>query len=161
MASVIDDPNGRRRIQFTDPDGKRQTIRLGKIARNVAEQFARHVEELVSARAGSYAVHPRTAAWLGDLGDKYHEKLVAVSLVEARESANVMTVQGLFDEYMRERTDLKPGTAVNLNQSGRAMVAIFGASRPIAKVTEADAENFYRKLIADGLAQNTARRRTA
>lgn len=48
MASVINDPNGRRRIQFTDPDDKRRTIRLGKIARTGAEQFARHVEEMLS-----------------------------------------------------------------------------------------------------------------
>lgn len=160
MASVSHDSNGGRRIQFTYPDRKRRTIRLGKVARSGADQFARHVEELVSAKTGGYAIPPRTAAWLADLSDKFHEKLVEFGLVEARESMPTMTVQGLFDEYMRERTDLKPGTAVNLNISGRAMVAIFGATRSVEKVTEADAENFYRKLLADGLALNTARRRT-
>ena len=160
MASIIDDSNGRRRIQFTDPNGKRKTIRLGKIDRKGAEQFARHVEELLSAKAGSYAIPARTAGWLAEIGDTLHDKLAGVGLIEGREPANAMTVEGLFDDYMRERTDLKPGTTVNLKQSGRAMIAIFGASRPVAKVTEADAENFYRKLLADGLALNTARRRT-
>ena len=33
MASIVDDDGGRRRILFRAPDGKRKTIRLGKIAR--------------------------------------------------------------------------------------------------------------------------------
>jgi hypothetical protein len=40
MASIVNDPNGRRRIQFVSPDGKRKTIRLGKIDRKTAEAFA-------------------------------------------------------------------------------------------------------------------------
>ena len=43
MASVVDDPNGRRRILFVAPDEKRKTIRLGKIDRRTAESVARHV----------------------------------------------------------------------------------------------------------------------
>ena len=30
MASVVNDPNGRRRILFVAPDGSRRTVRLGK-----------------------------------------------------------------------------------------------------------------------------------
>ena len=43
MASISDDPNGRRRILFVAPDGSRKTIRLGKIDRKSAEAINRHV----------------------------------------------------------------------------------------------------------------------
>ncbi|QEL14115.1 hypothetical protein [Limnoglobus roseus] len=52
MASIIDDPNGRRRIQFVAPNGTRKTIRLGKIDRKSAEAINRHVEALLSAKVG-------------------------------------------------------------------------------------------------------------
>lgn len=159
MASITDDPGGRRRIQFMNPANQRKTIRLGKIDRKSAESIARHVEELCSAKDNGHPIHSRTASWLADIGDKLRDKLVVVGLIERREPANTMTVKGLVDEYMNERTDLKPSTADNLNQAGRAMIAFLGAARVIASVTEADAENFYRKLLAEGLALNTARRR--
>ena len=39
MASIVNDPNGRKRILFVAPDGKRKTIRLGKIDRKSAESI--------------------------------------------------------------------------------------------------------------------------
>lgn len=37
MASVISDPNSRKRIQFVAGDGGRRTIRLGKATRRQAD----------------------------------------------------------------------------------------------------------------------------
>ncbi len=37
MASIANDPNGRRRLQFTDANGRRQTVRLGKMPKRTAE----------------------------------------------------------------------------------------------------------------------------
>ena len=86
--------------------------------------------------------------------------MVAVGLVESREPANVVTVGALVAEYKAARTDVKPGTAVNLDQAAKALVKFFGEAKPITEVTEADAENYYRGLLADKLALNTARRLT-
>ena len=52
MASVVNDPNGRRRILFIAPDESRKAIRLGKIDRKSADAIARHVEALLTANIG-------------------------------------------------------------------------------------------------------------
>jgi len=41
MATIGNDPNGRKRILFVAGDGSRKTIRLGKIDRKNAERFCR------------------------------------------------------------------------------------------------------------------------
>jgi hypothetical protein len=55
MASIANDPNGRRRILFIAPDGRRKTIRLGKVPQRAAETIRVHVEHLVSAAASGHA----------------------------------------------------------------------------------------------------------
>lgn len=160
MASTVDDPNGRRRILFVGPDAKRRTIRLGKIDRKSAESICRHVEALSAAKTGGQPVPRDTAGWVAAIGDALRDKLAAVGLIEPREPANVMTVGALIQEYKAARTDVKAGTAVNLDQSGKALLKFFDAAKPVGEVTEADAENFYRKQLTNGLAINTARRHT-
>ena len=63
MASISNDPNGRKRILFVAPDGSRKTIRLGRIDRKSAEAIKRHVEALLSAKIGGQPVPRDTAAW--------------------------------------------------------------------------------------------------
>ncbi len=160
MASIVNDPNGRRRILFVGPDTKRRTIRLGKTDRKSAESICRHVETLLGAKIGGQPVPRDTAGWLAAIGDALRDKLAAVGLIEAREPVHAVTVGALVEEYKTARTDVKAGTAVNLDQSGKALLKFFGADKPVRAVTEADAENFYRKQLANGLALNTARRHT-
>ena len=45
MASINNEPNGRRTIQFVGADGKRRSIRLGKVSRRQAESVKVKVEE--------------------------------------------------------------------------------------------------------------------
>ena len=84
MASVVDDPKGRRRIQFVAPDQKRKTIRLGKIDRKSADSICRHVEALLAAKIGGQPIPRDTAAWLAGIGAKLKEKLAAVGLIEKK-----------------------------------------------------------------------------
>ena len=49
MASLVNDPGGKRRIQFVSPDGTRRTIRLGKTTKRIALAFKLRVEHLVNA----------------------------------------------------------------------------------------------------------------
>jgi len=64
VASITNDPGGRRRILFVAPDESRKTIRLGKIDRKGAESICRHVEALLAAKIGGQPVPRGTAAWL-------------------------------------------------------------------------------------------------
>ena len=56
MASISNDPNGRRRILFIGANGKRQAIRLGKVPLRYAESTKVKVEDLVME---SQATHQR------------------------------------------------------------------------------------------------------
>ena len=49
MASISKEPNGRRTIQFVGADGKRRSIRLGKVSQRTAEMVKVKVEALVAA----------------------------------------------------------------------------------------------------------------
>ena len=49
MASIAREKNGNRRILFVAPDGKRPTIRLGKVSQRAAEGIKYRVEQLLEA----------------------------------------------------------------------------------------------------------------
>ena len=85
MASIANDPNGRRRILFVAPDESRKAIRLGKCDRKSAEAIARHVETLLAAKIGGQPVGRETAVWLTTIGNALQKKLAAVGLVESVE----------------------------------------------------------------------------
>ena len=70
MASVVDDPNGRRRILFVALDEKRKTVWLGKIGRRTAESIARHLEMLLASKIGGQPVSRETAVWLSTIAPK-------------------------------------------------------------------------------------------
>ena len=66
MASIGDE-NGRKRILFMAPDGKRKTIRLGKVAKRQAEAVKIHVEQLAHAFSTNTAPPLATSQWLASL----------------------------------------------------------------------------------------------
>jgi hypothetical protein len=47
MASIVDDPKGRKRILFVAGDGSRKALRLGKATMKQAEAFKVKVEALI------------------------------------------------------------------------------------------------------------------
>ena len=109
MASVISDPNGRKRIQFKARDGSRRTIRLGKASMRQAESIKVRVEQLILASTGATGVVDEdTIRWLAGLDDEVYGKLTGVGLVEQRQSVRL----GAFlDDYIESRHDVKPGTS--------------------------------------------------
>ena len=54
MASVGKDSKGYR-VRFVMPDGTNKTIRFSGFEKSTVEEFARHIAELVSAKAGNSA----------------------------------------------------------------------------------------------------------
>ena len=157
MASVGKDSKGYR-VRFVMPDGTNKTIRLSGFNKAKSEDIARHIEELIAAKAAGSAIDRRTANWLADIGQSVHDKLSKAGLIDRRK---VQTVSEFTREYIDGRNDLKPRTRFLLNQSAGNLNALFG-SRVIGTITEADATAFKTWLKADpgnGLGENTARRR--
>ncbi|MCH7687456.1 MAG: integrase, partial [Planctomycetes bacterium] len=61
MASISTDKSGRRRLQFTDPNGRRHTVRLGKIPKRTAEAIKTRVEHLLTAQISKQPIDVETS----------------------------------------------------------------------------------------------------
>jgi integrase len=157
VATIGNDPNGFKRILFVAPDGKRKTIRLGKVTMKQATAFKVKVEALVG-QAITGVADDEVCRWLTGLDAEIHGRLAAVGLVRPRE-CDGQTLGALIDGYIAGRkADAKPRTLINLDQARKRLVAFFGVDKLIRDITEADAEEFYRWQLAEGLASNTVRR---
>ena len=158
MASVIRDPNGRKRIQFVAGDRSRKTIRLGKATMRQAETFKMRVEQLALAATGaSGVVDEDTIRWLAGLDEVVYDKLAAVGLVAKRES---MKLGAFLDDYIRGRHDVKPSTATVYGHTHRNLIAFFGEDKPLRDITAGDADKWRLSLLEQDLAENTVRRRS-
>ncbi len=157
MATIGNDPNGHKRILFVAPDGKRKTIRLGKATAKQATAFKVKVEALIGQTITGVA-DDEVSRWLAGLDAEMYGRLAAVGLARPR-ACDGQTLGALIDGYIAGRkADAKPRTLINLDQARKRLVTFFGADKPIRDITEADAEEFYRSQLAEGLAMNTVRR---
>ena len=50
MASIVRDPNGRKRILYFNADGERKPLRIGKATMGDARKVATRIELLVAAK---------------------------------------------------------------------------------------------------------------
>ncbi len=155
MASLSTDPKGNRTIQFTAADGKRRSIRLGKLSLRKVESIKAHVEHLNAAALSGMAVDGETAAWLAKAGDVIVSKLAAVGLVSARKSA---TLGAFLDDYIAGRTDVAKRTTWNLEIVARRMKEHFGADLPLRDITAGDADGFVIWMKAEEYATATTAR---
>lgn len=157
MASIGNDPNGRKRILFVAGDATRRTIRLGKATMKQAEGFKVKVEQLVTA-AITGSMDDETARWLAELPDTMHSRLAAVGLVKARQSVNLAA---FIDGYIAARCDVKPATATVLGHTRRNLVEFFGADKPLRDITPGDADQWraVHLIGSEKLSDNTVRRR--
>jgi integrase len=153
MACVGHDPGGRRRILFVDTDGRRKTIRLGKIDRQTALRICRHVEVLLTAKRYGQPLPGDTAAWLAQSGEALRAKLAAAGLVAATPH---LTVAALVDQYLA-RQDVRLSTRSVRGCWGRRLVQLLG-DRPVSQITPLDAEAVRDALVGAGLAPATVGR---
>jgi len=157
MASLARDNNGKKRIQFI-ADGRRKTIRLGKVSLRQAEAVRRHVEALIAATKTG-VVAEETVGWLGSLDDRMYGKLVHVGLVQPRQNARLGTI---LDEYITSRfVDAKGSTLTVYGHTRRNLVEFFGKAKPLQSITSGDADCWRQWLLEQGLSDNTVRRRCA
>lgn len=155
MASISNDPNGRRRILFVAPDGSRKTIRLGKCDRKSAGAIARYVESLLAAKIGGQPVPRDSAAWVAEIGPALQDKLAAVGLIEASKRA---ILADFLNEFIGNRkSSLAPNTILNLEQAKRRLIEHFGADRDMRSITPAEAD-LWAAALAERYAPATAGR---
>ncbi|MEX2139963.1 MAG: hypothetical protein WD894_11920 [Pirellulales bacterium] len=84
MASISREPNGWRTVQFVAGDGKRRSIRLGKVSQRDAETFKLRVELLLVAQLAGQAIDADTARWVASRPQEIADKLAKVGLIAPR-----------------------------------------------------------------------------
>jgi integrase len=145
MASISNDPGGRRRITFKNKDREHKTIRLGKVSRRLAEEVKIKVEAINAAATHGVAIDGETVEWLSKIGDALHAKFAKVGFVDFRKpsGARGQTVLGEFLEcYIAGRTDVKPRTRINLDLARRRLLEYFGADKALDQITAGDAKDW-------------------
>ena len=158
MASIGREPGGQRRILFVAPDGKRKTIRLGKVSQKVAEAVKVKVEALVAVAITSQPLDSETAAWVAGLDGVVYDQLVAAGLTVAKErrAAETLTLAEFIDQYIEaRRKSLKPGTLTNHYHTHCALVEFFGADRVMGDITAGSCDDWRVHLESRGYAPAT------
>jgi integrase len=156
MASIANDPNGRRRILFVAPDGSRKAIRLGKCDRKSAESIARHVESLLSAKIGGQPVPRDTAVWLTGIGATLRDRLAVIGLVDAPKRS---ALGEFLRAYILSRPDVKPATLEVWQQPCRNLTEFFGDDKPLRSITTGECDQFKAWLLTQELAMATVAKR--
>ncbi len=155
MASLIDDPSGRRRIVIMCPDGKRRPLRLGKISRRDAEAIRLHVESLAAAARSGRPLAESTEEFLIQIPDAHHAKLAELGLCAPRKSS---TLAAFLQSYM-SGLQVKPATITNYGHAARTLRESLGSQTPMAAIRAGDAVLWRQHLIDSGLARATVNRR--
>ena len=158
MATLANEKNGRRKIIFTGLDDRPKKISLGKIPKERAQAIKRKIEDLVHCQATGYSPKTETTNWLSELSGPIAERLAVLGLTTRRESS---TLSDFVDAYIAKRGDVADSTAANYRHTRRNLVDCFGEDRTLRDINAADAEDFRRTLLADGLADSTTRKRSA
>ncbi len=159
MASIAKDKNGNRRILFVAPDGRRPTIRLGKVSQRAAEGVKYRVEQLLECLLLNRPMEADLAQWVAQLEPWLARRLAAVGLIPNPEAKPAVTLWAFLTEYMERRIDVKPATKEVWSQVVRNLLDHFGADRDLSKVSEADAEDFKMFLVGQKLAPTTVHKR--
>jgi len=156
MASVIRDPDGRKRIQWLDGSAARRTFRLGKCDVKQAESFALRIENLITANITG-RMDQDLAKWVDSRDDKTHEKLARAGLIPSRERVNP-TLAKLLDAYF-ETLNVKEGTATTYRQTRASLEKHFGAARLLATITPLECDRWRQAMRDEGLADATVAKR--
>lgn len=158
MASIANDPNGRRRILFMAPDGRRPAIRLGKVSQRTAESVKYRVEQLLECKMLNRPMEPDLAQWVAKLHPRMAKRFAAVGLIAMPSESLGPTLKNFITEYIAARNDIKPRSTNRLESAGVKLVECFGPDRPLNDFTVGDADSFRVWLIGQGFAENTVRR---
>ena len=158
MASISRGTNGRRMIQFTAPDGKRRSVRLGKVPQKVAETIKTKVEALIAVSLAQGSLDDDTARWLREIPEELADKFAAVGLIVSRASAR-LNLGDYLDTYINGRTDHKPNTRRNCQTAARSLFDFFGREKVLREITAGDADEFLVWMKGQELADATIGRR--
>src|SRR5262245_27982210 len=149
MASIARDNNGNRRILFVAPDGRRPTIRLGKVSHRTAEGIKYRVEQLIERLTYKQPMDSDLAQWVADLEPRFARKLASVGLISEPKPQPLVRLGEFLQSWVAARQgDYKPASLIAWRQVIDALTAFLGADCPLADVTPTNAEAFRQSMLA-------------
>jgi len=147
MASIVNGPNGRKRIMFLGGDGTRKHFSLGK-ASKFAGVVKEHVEQLLAASGANVSPPTATVKWLSKIDDDLHARIAGVGLVSDRESQNLGP---WLEKYLAGRNDLKPESYRKMEQTTAKLLSHFGEATALRSLTTDRAADWRQWLAKSGL----------
>jgi len=166
MNGLSTDVQGRHKMQFRLLDGTRNGFRLGRMPKRQAEEIARHVMEILSARRAGGRLPDASATWLGRIPRPLVKTLLRTSVIDdgmVAPEKNVVSLGGFLEQFMAKQSDKKPSTQRQLTLTRKYLIMCFSTDRELGSITAGDADDFRAWLSAPtagkkALAENTVRR---
>ena len=156
MACIVDEGNGRKRIEF-GAVGLRKKIRLGKASQRQAQAFLARVDMLVYAARIGQPPDPETAGWIAGLDDTMKRRLARAGLYKPNAHGNA-TLADLMREFFAALS-IKSGTRTTYEQTKASLVEFFGDARPLRDIGPLEADKFRQHLAGKDLAEATISKR--
>ncbi len=123
----------------TDTDGKRQTLRLGKVTKKNAEEVSRRVEYLLAAKISGDSIDASTSAWIRGLEGNIRDRLAKLGLADPR--AKRMQLGEFLDKYIADRGDVKASTITTYEKAKKNLIDYFKADRRLETITKVEVAN--------------------
>jgi integrase len=158
MAWIVNEGNGRRRIDFRDDQRKIRSLRLGECSARDAERALGKFELVLRADRLNSVMDADAVEWLEGLSDQMYARIVRLGLVQPRKSAIVVTLDELLNRYMAAVT-VKPTTRYKYEQVVENLRKHLGATTALDAITPANADEWRRGLVEEGLAPATVAKR--
>lgn len=143
MATLSTDRGGSRMIQFVDKNGKRRSLRLGKLDLEGAEKIRGHISSLVAASIAGTSPSKDAAAWLKDCGEEMASRLARVGLAPVK---IVGTLSGFVAHFLKKYEGEKPNTRKSITRGMNLLLDRFGPDIRLADITADDADAYARSL---------------
>lgn len=134
-----------KRILYRDCAGKQRTIRLGECSNSVAETAKVAIGHLVIAKRHGSVPHADAVRWLEGIDDALYARVAAHGLCQPRETTEVVTLAALLDRF-DDAAAVKDSTLAAYRQAAGSLRRFFGADKPVAAITPADADNWRKHL---------------
>lgn len=160
MASIANDPNGRKRILFAIAPKRRRTIYLGPASDEHAQDVRFHVENILEYRNGGPGarLNRDTSRWVESIPDDLHAKLAGVGLLESREATSIETLADLLKAF-EDQLVVKAGTKTTYQQAMSGLRKHIGERTRLTSIGPAVADRWRKALTDEGLAPATIAKR--
>lgn len=144
MASVVNDPGGRKRISYK-VEAKRYSLRLGEVPTAIAVDACDKITRLIACRNAAHLLSIDVIEWAAKLPAKQYRQLADAKLLPEREEDRQERIVTL-NEFLTEAfaaLRVKDSTMVIYGNCRRCLLLHFGKERDVRTITHRDADAFH------------------